>query len=186
MNAEPLFRSLYEAQQADVLAYFMRRLGREDAIESTADVFLAAWRRIEDVPAGDDSRLWIFGIARNVLRNRQRTNRRSQRLRSRIAGMPFGLEPSPETVVLRRAQDREILEALATLRPRDREILQLRLWEEAGYDDIAALLGCSRHAAEQRYGKALRRLRSVCRRAGHVSVSGTATTHPSPGATREA
>jgi RNA polymerase sigma-70 factor (ECF subfamily) len=177
---------LYEAQQADVLAYFMRRLGRDDAIEATADVFLTAWRRIEDVPAGPEGRMWIFGIARNVLRNRERTNRRSRRLRSRIAAMPAGAEPSPETVVLRRAQDREILEALALLRPLDREILQLRLWEEAGYDEIAAVLGCSRHAAEQRYGKALRRLRSVCRRAGHVSVSGTATTHPSPGATREA
>jgi RNA polymerase sigma-70 factor (ECF subfamily) len=177
---------LYEKQQAAVLAYFMRRLGREDAIEATADVFLTAWRRIEDVPAGNAARLWLFGIARNVLRNRQRTNRRTQRLRSRVAVMPVGAEPSPETLVLRRAQDREILEALAALRPRDREILRLRLWEEAGYEEIAAVLGCSRHAAEQRYGKALRRLRSVCRRAGYLSMSGTATTRPSPGATREA
>lgn len=171
VDAEPLFRSLYEEQQADVLAYFMRRLNSEDAIEATADVFLTAWRRIEDVPDGSAARLWLFGIARNVLRNRQRTNQRWFRLMSRVASAPAETAPPAETVVLRRAQDRELLAALDKLRPRDREVLQLRLWEEVTYDEIAALMGCSRHAAEQRYSKALRRLRSECRRAGHAPAS---------------
>lgn len=170
MDAEPVFRSLYEAQQPDVLAYFLRRLNRDDAIEATADVFLTAWRRIEDVPAGSEARPWLFGIARNVLRNRQRTNRRFLRLTTRFAAIPTDSVPSPETVVVRRAEDRDLLAALEKLRPTDREVLLLRLWEEAGYDEIATILGCSRHAAEQRYSKALRRLRSVCRRAGHVSI----------------
>lgn len=170
MDAEVVFKSLYEAQQSDVLAFFLRRLSRDDAIEATADVFLTAWRRIEDVPADSEARLWIFGVARNVLRNRQRSNQRTGRLTSRLATAPAVVEPSPEMVVMRRAQDRELLEALDKLRPRDREVVQLRLWEEAGYDEIATILGCSRHAAEQRYSKALRRLRSVCRRAGHISI----------------
>jgi len=74
---------------------------------------------------------------------------------------------------VRRTQDRQVLAALGQLHPNDREVIQLRLWEEASYDDIAELLGCSRHAAEQRYAKALERLRSVCTRAGHEWASGT-------------
>ncbi len=175
MDADARFRSLYERHQPDVLAFYLRRLGREDAVEATADVFLTAWRRMDDVPGEDKARCWLFGIARNVLRNHQRTNRRLYRLTSRIGSVSADVDPLPETIVLRRAQDREVLEALARLRPRDREVVQLRLWEEASYEEIATLLGCSRHAAEQRYAKALQRLRSVYSRAGHVLRSGTET-----------
>jgi DNA-directed RNA polymerase specialized sigma24 family protein len=48
----------------------------------------------------------------------------------------------------------------------------LRLWEEASFDEIAAIVGSSRHAAEQRYGTALKRFRSALRQAGHVGGKG--------------
>lgn len=186
MDKEAQFRSLYELQQPDVLAYFLRRLGREDAVEATADVFLTAWRRIDKAPEGSEARPWLFGVARNVLRNRQRTNRRIRRLVSRLAAAPVDSEPLPETVVVRQAQDREVLAALDRLRPRDRDVVLLRLWEEASYEEIAEVLGCSRHAAEQRYAKALRRLRRVCRRAGHVETSRTQGTLQAKEHSREA
>ncbi len=173
VDQEARFGSLYERQHPDVLAYFLRRLNREDAAEATADVFLAAWRRIDDAPDSQEARLWLFGIARNVLRNRQRTNRRFRRLLARVSTVPVDPPPLPEAVAVRRTQDRQVLAALGQLHPNDREVIQLRLWEEASYDDIAELLGCSRHAAEQRYAKALERLRSVCTRAGHEWASGT-------------
>jgi DNA-directed RNA polymerase specialized sigma24 family protein len=68
-----------------VLAYFLRRLNREDAVEATADVFMAAWRRAADVPDGEGARLSLFGIARNVLRNWMRADRRLRRLLARAA-----------------------------------------------------------------------------------------------------
>ena len=186
VDRQALFQSLYEHQQPDVLAYFLRRLGREDAVEATADAFLMAWRRIDDAPDGEEVRLWLFCIARNVLRNRQRTNRRIRRLTSRLATVPVDPEPLPETLVLRRAQDREVLAALDRLRPSDREVIKLRLWEEASYEQIATVLGCSRHAAEQRYSKSLQRLRRVCRRAGHVWMSGSQSALPAQEHTGEA
>ncbi len=167
MTTERQFRSMYELHQPDVLAYFLRRLKREDAVEATADVFLAAWRRASDVPDGEGARLWLFGIARNVLRNRQRADRRLRRLLARAAFASLRMELPPESVVIRREEDAALLEALGKLRFGDRELLQLRLWEEASYDEIAELLGCSHHAAELRYSRALQRLRDVCRRSGH-------------------
>ena len=166
------FRSLYGEYQPDVLAYFLRRLSRQDAIDATADVFLTAWRRIEDVPSSSEARLWLFGVARNVLRNQQRSLRRRGRLWAKLASTKGDSEPLPETVVMRREEDREVIAALDRLRPQEREVLKLRLWEEASFDDIAAVMSCSRHAAEQRYGRALRRLRSVTRGSGHGDMSG--------------
>lgn len=135
---------------------------------------MAAWRRIGEVPNGSEIRPWLFGVAHNVLRNQRRTNRRLDRLRWRVAASKQANPLRPDAVVVRREQDREVVAALARLRPDDREVLTLRLWDEASFKEIGAVLGCSRHAAEQRYAKALKRLRSVYGRTGHVQVRGTA------------
>ncbi|NNC39356.1 MAG: sigma-70 family RNA polymerase sigma factor, partial [Acidimicrobiia bacterium] len=172
------FQVLYEQHHADLLAYFLRRLDRQDAIDATADVFLTAWRRIEDAPDGAEARLWLYGVARNTLRNQQRSSRRLTRLVAKAAGTRNETEPPPEDLVLRRKQDGDLIEALGRLRPNDIEVLRLRLWEEETYDDIADLFHCSRHAAEQRYSKALARLRRVCREAGHEWATETKGRQP--------
>ena len=168
---ETRFESLYEQYNAVVLGYFLRRLDREDAVDATADVFLTAWRRIDAVPTGPETRMWLFGVAGNVLRNRQRSNRRFYRLVSRLRSVPVDHVPSPETAVVQKIQGGDIVATLGRLRPGDREVIQLRLWEEATYDEIAAVLGCSRHAAEQRYAAALSRLARVYPPTGHVWTS---------------
>jgi RNA polymerase sigma factor (sigma-70 family) len=168
LQTEAMFNSIYEQHHADVLAYFLRRLDRHEAEEATAEVFLVAWRRMIDLPEGAEARPWLFGVAHNVLRNRQRAIRRAGRLLARAASLPVDLPPTPETVLLRRSQDQMLLNLLERLRPADREVIRLRLWEEATFDEIAEITGCSRHAAEQRYRKALLRLRSICRSSGHV------------------
>jgi RNA polymerase sigma-70 factor (ECF subfamily) len=167
-------RALFERHQPDVLAYFLRRLPREDAVEATADVFLTMWRRMDDVPAGEEARPWLFGVAHNVLFNRRRSLRRWRRLVGRIGTADLSESPpQPEVVVVRNFEDEAVLAALTRIRPIDREVLVLRLWEEASFDEIAQVVGCSRHAAEQRYARALRWFRSVWDGAGHVGRTGT-------------
>ena len=51
-----------------------------------------------------------------------------------------------------------MIEALRRLRLNDQEILLLSVWEELPRDDVAAILGCSPHAAAQRLHRASRRL----------------------------
>ena len=186
MERERRFRLLYQQHQPDVLAYFLRRLNRDDAVEATADVFLTVWRRIDDVPALDEASLWLFGVAHNVLRNRRRSIRRLRRLigRIRVEARPDP-PPLPEVVVVRRAEDDAVVAALQQLSPGDREVLTLRLWEEASFDDVATVFGCSRHAAEQRYGRALRRFRSVWRRAGHVVTGAKRAASPRQESSRD-
>lgn len=167
LNAEQRFRLLYEQQQPVVLAYFLRRLPSDEAVEAASDVFTAAWRRIDTVPDGDDGRRWLFGVSRNVLRNHARSTRRWTRLIAKAGSMPAESGGDPESAAMRKATDRAALEALAMVGTRDREILVLRLWDEMEFRDIAALQHCSRHAAEQRYARALQRLRSAFRKSGH-------------------
>lgn len=158
-----LFRSIYQRMYPDVLAYLTRRLGAEEAVDAAADVFVVVWRRIGSVPDGNAARPWIFGVARNVLSNRRRASARFWRFLANYREPP-GPEPeNPEIVVMRRAEDDGLLEALEHLRPSDRELLRLVAWEELPYADIALVLGCSRHAVEQRVHRALRHLATAVR-----------------------
>ena len=62
--------------------------------------------------------------------------------------------------MVRRAQDEQVLAALATLRSKDREVLQLALWEKLSHGAIAEMMGCSTQAITQRIYRATRQ---VCR-----------------------
>lgn len=108
VEGEAQFRALCEQHQPDVLAYSLRRLDRDDVVEATADVFLAGWNSLDAIPTEFEARLWPFGVERNVLHNRQRTSRHRHRLAARLVTSRWS-DPDalPETVVVRRAEDRE-------------------------------------------------------------------------------
>lgn len=167
-HAEQRFRRLYDRFYPDILGYLARRIGNQEAVDAAADVFVVAWRRIDDAPDGEDARLWLFGVARNVLRNRRRATRRFwsfwERYRNRIDEQ----DESPETIVVRREQDETVLAALERLRPDEQELLRLVAWEELDYGEIAEVLGCSRHAVGQRVRRALRHLASALGASGQV------------------
>src|SRR5258707_308051 len=63
----------------------------EDAAEAIAETFATLWRRLESCPAGDDARPWLFGVARRVLANQHRGERRRGALAERLTAE---LDPS--------------------------------------------------------------------------------------------
>ena len=79
------FQRLYGRYHPDVLAYFARRIGRDQAPDAADEVFTVAWRRIDVVPPDDEAILWLYGVAHGVLRNRNRGTRRLDRL---VSGRP--------------------------------------------------------------------------------------------------
>ena len=88
--------------------YCLRRLPVADANDATAEVFLVAWKKIDRVPAGEEALPWLYGVARNVVRNFSRSTRRS----GRLGGLARQYEPGPETQVVRRQEDEKLLSTL--------------------------------------------------------------------------
>jgi DNA-directed RNA polymerase specialized sigma24 family protein len=77
---------LYQDNFAQVLAYALRRTATaEDAADVAAETFAVAWRRLDEVPAGDGARLWLYGVARHVVANQRRGEVRRRRLAHRLA-----------------------------------------------------------------------------------------------------
>ncbi len=170
--ADRHFREMYAAHGAAVLTYFKRRTDAETARDCTAETFLVAWRRIDEVPP--EPLPWLYGVARNVLANQSRSRRRMARLVGKLAGMGPESSPDPEMVVVRRADETALVEAINRLRPPDREILLLACWEELPHAEIGEILGCSAHAVDQRMYRATRRLQKQMTGAG-TSPAGTTT-----------
>ncbi len=155
--AETAFVRLYDEHYDEVHAFCARRVGRSDADDVAAEVFSVAWRRIDEVDAAS-ARAWLFGVARKVVLNQWRSTSRRSRLLDKARGTAVRRPDQPDTVVVRRAEDDEVLAVLATLRPADQEILRLAAWEELSGPEIAVALGISTAAVQQRLHRAKKRL----------------------------
>ena len=155
MSDRARFEALYAAWQKSIVGYVLRRVTRpEDGADVIAETFLVAWRRLDEVPDGDEGRLWLYGVARRALANQRRGERRrtalAERLRSELATVSAVSEPETRLG--------ELASALAGLAERDRELLRLEGWEGLDAAQIAAVLGISPNAARIRLHRARRRL----------------------------
>lgn len=160
---EDRFRSAYRDHYRQVYVYFRRRTDIESARDGCADTFLVAWRRIDDLPDESEALPWLYGIARRVLANQWRSQKRSDRLRDRLFGFGAEPEPSAETIVVRAPHIQNVLDALERLKPIDREVLLLSEWEGQSHKEIAAAVGCKPHAVDQRIYRAKHRLEDELR-----------------------
>lgn len=167
-GGEAVFRQLYEQHHAAVLAYLVRRLDREEAFDAAEDVFLVAWRRLGDVPSGGSQLPWLYGVARRVVSNRQRSMFRRSRLISKVADNPTVPGRGPEDEAIAREETSAMLAALGTLRDQDQEVLRLTYWEELPHVDIGKILGCSTEAVHVRRYRAEKRLANALAHTGHI------------------
>jgi RNA polymerase sigma factor (sigma-70 family) len=175
------FEALYAAHHPQVFGYVMRRCDRaDDAADAIAETFLVAWRRLDDAPTGDQLRLWLYGVARRVLANQRRGERRRLALADRLRS-ELGAHGLPDVSVdVTSGGAHSLGAALATLSPDDRELLTLEAWEELSSQEIAKVLGCSSAAARTRLHRARRRLQKALE-LQHGSPART----PQPRATRD-
>ena len=149
------FESFYQNHYLEISGYVRRRVAEHEAGDVIGQVFMVAWRRFDRVPSPPEDRLWLFGVARRCVGDSHRSWIRRLRLHARLAQQPSQEVHAPEEV---RPEHAKIRLALASLRPADREVLQLVLWEELSHVEAATLLGCSVNAFEIRYRRARKRL----------------------------
>ena len=150
------FDALFEAYHSDVVSYCRWRAGSAgDAQDIAAEVFLTAWRRVDDVSEGDAARVWLYATARRVLANQRRSTRRRAALAERMALTAPPPGPTGDS------EDSLVHEALRQLKPIDREVLLLSEWEGLSPAQIASVLRCPKVTARGRLHRARRRFRSA-------------------------
>ncbi|SEG93070.1 RNA polymerase sigma-70 factor, ECF subfamily [Nonomuraea solani] len=154
-DPEGRFEEIYASSYRPLLGYALRRCpDPDDAADVVAETFLVAWRRVTEVPEGDEARLWLFGVARKVLANQRRGERRHEQrtaaLREQLAASPLVARPPGDDL----SQMGRVFRALPE---DDRELLALVAWERLDPGQIAKVLGISRNAVRVRLYRARRR-----------------------------
>ena len=154
------FRVLYDDLYEDLWRYIQRRsISTEEARDILSEVFLVAWKRLEDVPVGKEARLWLFGVARNLLKASWRKRKRSKDLVVRI-GNEISTRGNTDTE-LDNSGVLKIVKALQFLSENDQEILRLVAWEKLSHKEISVVIGCSENAVAIRIRRARVRLMKV-------------------------
>lgn len=155
----PAFEHLYRNTNAEVLAFVARRVPPSDVEDVAARTYLAAWRRFDELPtAPDDRRAWIFGAARNCVRESRRAAARSRSLTDRLgAHVPVvltgGLDDAVGGLV-------DIVRAWQTLSAGDQEVLALIALDGLEPAEAAQVLGVSSPTLRARLMRARNRLRN--------------------------
>ena len=162
---EARFSGLFRAHSRPLLAYALRRVNRsEDAADVVAETMLVAWRRLDDVPLGEEARPWLFGVARMVLLNHHRSERRGGRLGERLkASLTEVVVDDPAHAA---GEHAPIHAALGELGDEDRELLRLTAWEGLEPSEIAVALSLPAATVRTRLHRARMRLRRQLERAG--------------------
>ncbi|MBN6056195.1 sigma-70 family RNA polymerase sigma factor [Nonomuraea sp. RK-328] len=149
------FEAVYKETYSRITAYAARRCGSpQDAADVVADTFTVAWRRVDELPEGEQAMLWLYGVARKVLANRRRTGRyrqeRNTELDAEVADL-YGRRPDGGVEL------DAIARAFRDLPGDDRELLSLVAWEGLDREQIAAVLGLTRNAVRVRLHRARKR-----------------------------
>jgi RNA polymerase sigma-70 factor, ECF subfamily len=147
------FTGLYDRYRNRVYAYAVSRSGRQLADEVVSEVFLVAWRRLDELPS--DPLPWLLVTARNVIGTEFRAAARQESLAAELASWGSGVAADIADEVSER---HAVLRALAALPEADRELLTLSAWHGLTPREAASVIGCSPATYFVRLHRARRRL----------------------------
>jgi RNA polymerase sigma-70 factor (ECF subfamily) len=168
---DPIMLLLQQGQHRDALAACAREhgavLGRlcmallgsqADADEATQETLLRAHRAMATYRGEGTVKAWLCGIARHVCAHMLETRRKGRAIAE--------LVPVPDTdtgreQVATRQRARAIRDALAHLKPSERDVLVLRFVAGLSAREIGMAINLDDATARKRISRALARLRSV-------------------------
>lgn len=178
-DREERFRRIFEEHSGAVYDYALRRTSsRDEAKDIVSDSFLAAWRRLDDIP--EQPLPWLLGTARKVMANQRCGARNRDHLVHRLgdeiaAGAQSGIASEPAAWgaadLVPAAKDDDSLRvraALMQLPGSHREALELVYWDGLSTAEAARAAGCTRPAMLVRLHRARKRLE------GELAIGGDA------------
>lgn len=155
---EVAFARIVEAHHSDMSGVCFVVTGgdadlTEEAVQSAWPI---AWRKLDTIRDPERLRPWLISIAVNEARQLARRRRRGRVLEVSVAMDPTATTPDPAS----RSGDIDLRNALARMKPEDRELIALRY--VAGFDstELARAMGMSPSGTRARLARLLGHLRS--------------------------
>jgi RNA polymerase sigma factor (sigma-70 family) len=146
----PPFQQLLDAHGRDVHRFLAATVGSHDADDCYQETWLSALRAYPRLRDGSNLRSWIFTVAHHKAIDHVRAR---QRAAVAVAALP------ERAVAPDELPEEELWADVRRLPPKQRTAIALRFVADAGYPEIAAVMGTSEEAARRNVHEGLKRLR---------------------------
>ncbi|HXF25017.1 MAG TPA: RNA polymerase sigma factor [Gemmatimonadaceae bacterium] len=143
-------------RHAPGLARFVAAEGERDNVDEVVqDTFVRAFAAIDSFRGESAFRTWLFTIARRLILDRRRSERRSRMVATVEEGDAVTTFDALDTMVADESMVR-VRMAVDALSQKQKEVFMLRLEQGLSYKEIAELVGTTEGAARVHYHNAMR------------------------------
>jgi RNA polymerase sigma-70 factor (ECF subfamily) len=166
-GSKPAFETLVRRYQKSLYFLCLRYVHEHDAAADLAQrTFIRVLEKLEDLREDSTFRSWLFRIGANLSLNHIRDHARFVAEEAAARDRDEPAAPAVADAQLEAAEMSEALRlAVAQLPTKQRMTLELRVYEELPFRDIAAALDTTERAAKVNFHYAVRRLRELLGRA---------------------
>ncbi len=154
-----VFGEIFERHYETIFKYVGRRIDAASAGDVASEVFTTAFSaRHRYYVRAQSARPWLYGIARNLVREHLRRGGRASAAYVRLAHDTDVTYRSPEAEAEARVRVEELRSALTKLSRRDAEALIMYAVEGMDYAEIAAVLGLKLGTVKSSINRARRKI----------------------------
>lgn len=151
------------ARHFDAIYRFFRNKLDGDIEDLVQRTFTACVEGRERFREEASFRTYLFAVAHNLLRDHLRRRRRAPDVLDLESTSAVDLGASPLSLVVARAEERVLLQALRRIPMSSQIILELYFWEKLTGAEIGAILGVVEDTARSRIRKAKQQLEATIR-----------------------
>ncbi|HUH02706.1 MAG TPA: sigma-70 family RNA polymerase sigma factor [Kofleriaceae bacterium] len=154
------FDELVRRYQQPVFYLCLRYLKNDaDSKDVSQRAFVRAFQKLETFRGESTFRTWLYRIAINLSLNYLRDHRREQPTEISDAALTRG--PTGPMRIIGDEQSIRLRAAIEALPPKQRQVLELRIFDELPFREVAALADCTENAAKVNFHHAVKKLRAL-------------------------
>jgi RNA polymerase sigma factor (sigma-70 family) len=158
--------SLYNYHYVGLINYGLKLTGdRELTNDCITQILLRLWDKRQQLPAVENPRSYLLTCLRRELFQEIKAQRTRAAKSRGLQRMGNACEPSYEEYIIQlqtnKALAEKLVKALNRLSAREKELLQLKFFEDLDYDEIAARCGITKRTAYNIIHSALKTLKTL-------------------------
>ncbi len=131
-----------------------------DAKDLAQRTLVKAYSALAGFRADSSFRTWLYRIAINLCLNHLRDRKREE-MRPELGEVLAAPPAGGDRALIDRERGERLRDAIAELPPKQRMVLELRVYDELPFREVAELAGCSENSAKVNFHHAVKRLRAI-------------------------
>lgn len=161
-NKNKIFESVYGEYKNQIFLFALGKIGsREDALDITANTFMAFWESVENFENRSSYKTWLFAICRNKINDFYRKHYREQAMFDHSFDISDykeeDLVDNSDNTLVNRFGFRELL---GGLKNHERDLLLLKYMNNLNFAECAQVLNITETSARVSHHRIIKKLKN--------------------------